>query len=134
MPSMNRVFLAGNLTHDPELKQTTTGQSVTDLGVAINERYRNRDGEEVERTCFTDVVVWGKRAEACKQYLAKGAPVLVEGTLQQDRWETEDGQKHSKIRIRALRVQFLNRPESANGNGNGGGAEASSGTEENMPF
>ena len=134
MPSMNRVFLAGNLTRDPELKQTNTGQAVSDLGLAINERYRNRDGEEVERTCFADVVVWGKQAEACQQYLVKGAPLLVEGTLQQDRWETEDGQKHNKIRIRALRVQFLNRPESANGNGNGGVAETSAETEQNMPF
>ena len=138
MPSMNRVFLAGNLTRDPELRKTTAGQSVSDLGLAVNERYRNPDGEEVERTCFIEVVVWDKPAEACQQYLTKGSPVLVEGKLQQNRWETDDGQKHSKIRIQATRVQFLNR---SNGNGNGEtpaeaapaeGAPAES--EENMPF
>lgn len=126
MTSMNRVFLAGNLTRDPELRQTNTGQSVSDLGLAVNERYRNRDGEDVERTCFADVVVWGKQAEVCHQHLAKGAPVLVEGKLQQDRWETEDGQKHSKMRIRATKVQFLNRAK-----GNGGAAAE---TDENLPL
>jgi len=112
---MNRVFLAGNLTRDPELKQTNSGMAVTDLGVAVNERYKNRNGEQVERVCFTDVVVWGRQAETCTQYLTKGAPVLVEGSLQLDRWENADGQPRSKMRVRANRVQFIGRGHNADG-------------------
>jgi single-strand DNA-binding protein len=104
---MNRVFLAGNLTRDPELKQTGSGLSVADLGLAVNERYKNRNGEQVERVCFADIVVWGRQAETCTQYLAKGAAVLVEGSLQLDRWENADGQPRSKMRVRANRVQFI---------------------------
>ncbi len=107
MSSMNRVFLAGNLTRDPELKQTNSGMAVADLGLAVNERYKNRNGEQVERVCFTDIVVWGRQAETCTMYLTKGAGVLVEGSLQLDRWETSDGQPRSKMRVRADRVQFL---------------------------
>ncbi|MBT3295513.1 MAG: single-stranded DNA-binding protein [Verrucomicrobia bacterium] len=109
MSSMNRVFLAGNLTRDPELKQTGTGMAVADLGVAVNDNYKNRNGEEVERVCFADVVVWGRQAETCSQYLAKGAAVLVEGSLQLDRWENAEGQPRSKMKIRANRVQFIGR-------------------------
>jgi single-strand DNA-binding protein len=106
---MNRVFLAGNLTRDPELKQTNSGMAVADLGVAVNERYKNRNGEQVERVCFADIVVWGRQAETCSQYLAKGAAVLVEGSLQFDRWENADGQPRSKMKVRANRVQFIGR-------------------------
>lgn len=109
MSSVNRVFLLGNLTRDPELRETASGMPVTDLGLAVNETYRNKDGEQVETTCFTDVVVWGRRAEACTQYLSKGAPVMVEGRLQLDTWEAEGGEKRSRIRVRADRVQFLGR-------------------------
>ncbi|MDP6630117.1 MAG: single-stranded DNA-binding protein [Kiritimatiellia bacterium] len=112
MSSMNRVFLAGNLTRDPELKQTNSGMAVADLGVAINDHYKNRNGEQVERVCFTDVVVWGRQAETCTQYLTKGAPVLVEGRLQLDRWENADGQPRSKMRVCANRVQFIGRGHS----------------------
>jgi len=109
MSSVNRVFLLGNLTRDPDLRQTPSGMSVTDLGVAVNEKYRNKAGEEVETTCYADVVVWGRQAETCTQYLTKGAPIMVEGRLQLDKWETENGEKRSRIRVRADRVQFLGR-------------------------
>ena len=109
MSSMNRVFLAGNLTRDPEIKQTSSGLTVADLGIAVSEKYKNRDGEAVERVCFADVVVWGRQAETCEQYLTKGAAVLVEGRLQLDRWETPDGQPRSKMRVCAQRVQFIGR-------------------------
>lgn len=109
MSSVNRVFLLGNLTRDPDLRQTPSGIPVTDLGLAVNDKYRNKAGEEVETTCFTDVVVWGRRAEACTQYLAKGDPVMVEGRLQFDAWETEAGEKRSRLRVKADRVQFLKR-------------------------
>jgi single-strand DNA-binding protein len=108
MGAMNRVFLMGNLTREPALR-TTPGGAVSDLGVAVSEKYRNKAGEVVETTCFADVVVWGKQAELCSQYLTKGAPVLVEGRLQLDQWQTENGEKRSRLRVRADRVQFLGR-------------------------
>lgn len=106
MPSANIVIICGNLTRDPEVRAVPNGQTVCDMGLAINESYKNKAGELVESTVFVDVVAWGKTAENCGQYLRKGAPVLVEGRLQLDTWE-KDGQKRSKLRARADRVQFL---------------------------
>ncbi len=136
MSSMNRVFLMGNLTRDPELKRLPSGDAVTDLGIAINETYRNRSGETVEKTCFADVVVWGRTAENCEQYLCKGAPVLVEGGLQLDQWDTSDGQKRSKLRIRARRVQFLwsSRSNNARPPQPAAVSKAASNADEPLPF
>jgi single-strand DNA-binding protein len=116
MPSMNRVYLMGNITRDPECRQTPSGISVADLRLAVSEKYKNRSGENVETVCFADIVVWGRQAETCAQYLSKGSPILVEGRLQFDEWE-KDGQKHSKLRVRADRVQFMGKPENRESNG-----------------
>jgi len=109
MASLNRVFLAGNLTRDPEVRYTPAGAAVADLRLASTRVYTT-EGQRKEETCFIDVVVWGKPAEACREYLSKGSPVLVEGILQFDQWQTEGGEKRSRHRIRADRVQFLGRP------------------------
>ena len=109
MASMNKVLLMGNVTRNPEVKRTTSGSSVLDLGVAVSENYRGKDGKTVETTCFADVVVWGRQAESCAQYLSKGSPVMVEGRLQLDQWETDSGEKRSKLKIHAQRIQFLGR-------------------------
>ncbi len=116
---MNRVFLLGNLTRDPQVRQTPSGQAVTDLGVAVSETYRNKAGELVESVCFADVVVWGRQAETCGQYLKKGAPVIVEGRLQLDQWQTDQGEKRSRLRVRADRVRFLGRGRAADAVGPG---------------
>lgn len=110
MADVNRVFLAGNLTRDPEVRYTPSGTAVADLGLAINERYKSKDGTWEEKTVFVDVVVWGRQAETSGEYLYKGSPVLVEGRLQLDQWENQQGEKRSKIRVRADRVQFLGSP------------------------
>jgi len=110
MGSMNRVFLMGNVTRDLELRHTPSGTAVADMGLAVSESYRNKSGETVESTCFVDVVVWARQAETCAEYLAKGSAVMVEGSLQYDKWETENGEKRSRIRVRANRVQFVGRP------------------------
>ena len=109
MASLNRVFLAGNLTRDPEVRYTPSGAAVADLRLASTRIYTT-DGQRKEETCFIDVVVWGKPAEACREYLSKGSPLLVEGILQFDQWQTESGEKRSRHRVRADRVQFLGRP------------------------
>lgn len=107
MNSMNHVFLMGNLTRDPEKRVTPGGQAVSELGLAVSDNYKDKDGKMIERACFADIVVWGKTAENCAQFLKKGAPVLVEGKLQFDQWQTDAGEKRSKLRIRANRVQFI---------------------------
>jgi single-strand DNA-binding protein len=128
MGSLNRVYLMGNLTREVEMRSTPSGMAVADLGVAVNERYRNKEGQEVEKTCFADVVVWGRQAETCERYLAKGSGVLVEGRLQLDRWSTEAGEKRSRLRVRADRVQFVGRPR-GNGVEPGAGLVSPSGSE-----
>lgn len=117
MNSMNQVFLMGNLTRDPEKRVTPGGQSVSELGLAVNDNYKDKEGKVVERACFADIVVWGRIAETCAQYLKKGSPVLVEGRLQYDQWNTESGEKRSKLRVRANRVQFLQRAPAKDGPG-----------------
>ncbi|MCF7854718.1 MAG: single-stranded DNA-binding protein [Candidatus Pacebacteria bacterium] len=108
MSSLNKVFLMGNLTRDPELRQTPGGASVCTFGIAVNRRYKTSQGEDREETCFVDIETWGRQAETCHQHLRKGAPALVEGRLQQDRWEDkETGQARSRLLVRALQVQFL---------------------------
>jgi single-strand DNA-binding protein len=109
MTGFNRVVLMGNLTRDPEVRHIPSGTPVADLGLATNEVFKNSAGEQVERTCFVDIVTWGRQAETCGQYLSKGAPVLVEGRLQLDQWQTGEGERRSRLRVRADRVKFLPR-------------------------
>jgi len=106
MSSLNRVFVMGNLTKDPEVKSLGSGQVVADLRLAISDSYVNKKGEKIETVCYVDVATWGREAENCKQYLHKGSPVFVEGRLQLDTWE-KDGQKRSKLKIKADHVEFL---------------------------
>ena len=120
MASYNRVMLMGNLTRNPELRYTPSGSAVADLGMAVNESFKNKSGETVEQTCFVDVVVWGRQAETASEYLQKGSPVFVEGRLQFDQWESQQGEKRSKLRVRAERVQFL-----SSGGGAGGASTGS---------
>ena len=115
MGSMNHVFLMGNLTRDPAVRRTPSGEAGSDLGLAGSEQYTNKAGEKTESVCFADIVVWGRQAEACGQYLSKGSPIVVEGKLQLDQWQTEAGEKRSRLRVRAMRVQFLGRPKNAVG-------------------
>jgi single-strand DNA-binding protein len=111
MANLNRVFLMGNLTRDPELRYTPGGTAVTNLRMAVNRRYRTQAGELKEETAFITVVTWGKQAEACTQFLTKGKPVFVEGRLQMRSWETPEGQKRNMLEVRASRVQFLGKTQ-----------------------
>ena len=116
MASFNKVILMGNLTRDPEVRQAPSGAKVADLGLAVSETWRDKaTGQSKEVTCFVDVVVWDKLAELCQQYLAKGRPVLVEGRLQMDEWKNQQGEKRSKLRVRADTVKFLGSPQKRDG-------------------
>ncbi len=108
MSSYNKVFLVGNLTRDPELRSLSSGASVCKLTLAVDREFTTAQGESREEVCFVDVEVWGRQAESCEAFLRKGAPALVEGRLQQDRWEDrETGIMRSRLLVHAERVQFL---------------------------
>lgn len=108
MAGVNRVFLLGNLTRDPELRYTANGYAVAGFGIAVNRKYK-QDNEWKEEACFIDVTVWGKQAESCSEYLHKGSSAFIEGRLNFRSWETEQGQKRNKLEVVATNVQFLSR-------------------------
>jgi single-strand DNA-binding protein len=99
--------MIGNLTRDPELRQTRGGTSIAQLGVAVNESFKDASGQWQERANFFDVTVWGAQADNCAQYLEMGRVGCVVGKLRQERWEAEDGSQRSKVVIVAERVVFL---------------------------
>jgi single-strand DNA-binding protein len=107
MIEVNKVFLSGRLTQDPELRYTPSGVAVTTLRLAVNTTFFSKESEKREEVCYINVNVWRKRAEACVQYLRKGSPLFVEGRLQSRSWETQDGQKRTAIEVQSDRVQFL---------------------------
>ncbi|MBI4654777.1 MAG: single-stranded DNA-binding protein [Nitrospirae bacterium] len=106
------MILIGNLTKDPEVRYTPQGTSVCNFRIAVNRKYKQGD-EVKEDVSFINVVVFGKQADTCGQYLNKGSAVLVDGRLQERRWETEDGQKRSKYEVVAQTVRFLSKKGSA---------------------
>lgn len=121
MASFNKVMLMGNLTRDPEMRYIPSGQPVTSFTIAVNRNYNSQSGEKKEEVSFIRVVVWGRMAEVCNEYLKKGNPVFVEGRLQSRSWEAQDGTKRSTLEVIAQTVQFLPR-----------GSKAGSSTEPSM--
>ena len=109
MASLNKVMLIGNLTRDPELRYTPSGTAVAELGLAVNREY-TKDGQRVKDVCFIDVTTWTATAENCAKYLSKGSPLFVEGRLHMDSWENKQGEKRTKLKVVAERVQFLGSP------------------------
>ena len=120
MSSFNKVILLGNLTRDPEVRYTPNGSAVASFALAVNRKYKQ--GEETkEEVSYIDIVVFGKQAENCGQYLNKGDAALIEGRLQQRRWDDkESGQKRSKVEVAAQSVTFMPKRSQA-GSGQGGG-------------
>jgi single-strand DNA-binding protein len=122
MPALNRVFLMGNLTRDPEMRQTNSGLAICSFRIAMNRKFRSADGQDREEVCFVDIDTFARQAETCHRYLSKGRPVLVDGRLQMDEWEDrESGRKMSRLKVIGERVQFLG------GGGGGGGGDGDSG-------
>jgi single-strand DNA-binding protein len=159
---MNRVFLMGNVTRDPELRYISNGSAVTEIGLAINDRRKSSTGEWVEETTFVDITLWGRTAEIAGEYVTKGAPLLIEGRLKLDMWE-KDGKKNSKLRVVGDRMHLIgsrggnrsegsqaggrnqgnqnsnsqNQKDQSGGYDTGGGFGATStagGTEDDIPF
>lgn len=127
MSDLNKVFLLGRLTRDPELRYMPSGAPVTSFGLAINRVYTGQDGQRKEDATFIDIEAFSKTAELCSQYLSKGRQVLIEGRLKFRSWESQDGQKRSKLNVVAERVTFLG------GRGQDGGGQGKPGAKEEEP-
>jgi len=138
--SFNKVILIGNLTKDPEIRYTPSGTAVANFRLAVNHKYKQGDDLR-EEVCYIDIVVFGKQAETCGQYLSKGQSVIIDGRLQERRWETEDGQKRSKHEVVGQSVRFMPKrgeaagvaPRSVAPSEGGSGPDPSGGDQE-VPF
>ena len=123
MASYNRVVLVGNLTRDVDIRYLQSGNAVCDIGLAVNDRRKTANGEWVDETTFVDITLWGRTAEVASEYLSKGSPVLIEGRLKLDQWES-DGQKRSKLKVVGEKMQMLsNRGGGGGGSSQGGGGK-----------
>ena len=106
MANLNKVFLMGNLTRDPELRYTPSGSPVCEFGMAINRSYKTAAGEQRDEVCFVDIVMWGRRGVVISEYFTKGKPIFIEGRLQYDSWDTAEGRR-SRLRVVADNFEFL---------------------------
>jgi single-strand DNA-binding protein len=121
MPNLNRVMLMGNLTRDPELRYTPSNTAVANIGLAVNRRWRNQQGEQQEEVTFIDCEAWGRTAEVINQYLRKGRPIFIEGRLRLDQWQDKDGQNRSKLKVVVDSFEFIDSRSDAGGPPSGGG-------------
>ncbi|MBT65487.1 MAG: single-stranded DNA-binding protein [Puniceicoccaceae bacterium] len=136
MASFNKVILMGNLTRDPETRVTVNGLTICKLGLAVSRVFSTKDGERREETTFVDIDAFGKQAEVITKYFRKGKPILVEGRLKLDQWETNEGQKRSKLGVVLENFQFVggrDDNDSSGGSGSGGSAASSGGYEQSSP-
>ena len=120
MASFNRVILMGNLTRDPELRYTPSGSAVCEFGLAMNRSYKTSSGEQRDETCFVDVTMWGRRGEVISEYFTKGRPILIEGRLKYDSWESAEGRR-SKLVVVAENFEFVGGRQDGGGGGRQGG-------------
>ena len=117
MANINRVVLVGNLTRDPELRQTPSGTSVCGLRIAVNTRRKDSSGQWTEKPNYFDITVWGQQGENCAQYLSKGRPVAIDGRLEWREWDAQDGTKRQAVEVIADTVQFLGGRGEGSGDG-----------------
>ena len=138
--SINRVTISGNLTRDPELRSTSSGMAVLKLGVAVNDRRKNQSsGEWEDVPNFVDVTIFGARAEALSRFLSKGQKVAIDGKLRWSQWETQQGDKRSKLEVIADEVEFMStRGEGGSSGGatfgSGGDSAPAADSDEEIPF
>jgi single-strand DNA-binding protein len=131
MAYLNKVFLIGNLTRDPELRVTPKGTAICQFGIAVNRQFKDESGATRDETTFVDIEAWGKQGELVSKYLTKGSLAMVEGRLKLDQWEDKtSGQKRSKIKVVLDNVQFLS---TRGGGGGGPGASAGEGIDQTSP-
>jgi len=122
MASFNKVILMGNLTRDPELRVTPKGTAVCQIGLAVNSTYKDKEGNSKEEVTFVDVDVFGRQAEVIAKYMSKGRPILIEGRLKLDSWESKEGEKRSKLKVVLENFQFVGSRGDSGGDSGGGSA------------
>ncbi len=123
MAYLNKVFLIGNLTRDPELRVTPKGTAICQFGIAVNRQFKDESGATRDETTFVDIEAWGKQGELVSKYLTKGSLAMIEGRLKLDQWEDKtSGQKRSKLKVVLDNVQFLSTKGGSGGGGGGGNA------------
>ena len=115
MANFNKVLLMGNLTRDPQLSYLPSPTAVVEFGLAINRKWKSKDGEQKEDTCFIDCQAFGRTAETINKYLSKGRPIFVEGRLKFDSWTAQDGSKRSKHRVTVENFQFMGSAQAGTG-------------------
>ena len=124
MPSLNRVMLMGNITRDPELRVLpTSNTSVVNIGIAVNRRWRNQQGEQQEEVTFVDCEAFGKTAEVINQYFRKGNPIFIEGRLKLDQWQDKEGHNRSKLKVVVENFQFIDSKADRAANGGSSAGE-----------
>ena len=137
MSSFNKVILMGNLTRDPELRSLPSGTTVVNFGLAVSERWKDKTtGEQREEVCFVDVDAFGRQGEVVNEYFSKGKPILVEGRLRFRQWETDSGEKRSKLSVTLDRFSFVGSRQDSefqDGDSSTGGAIATA-TDDDIPF
>ena len=138
MAYLNKVFLIGNLTRDPELRVTPKGTAICQFALAVNRQFKDESGQTRDETAFIDIEAWGKQGELVSKYLTKGSPAMVEGRLKLDQWEDKtSGQKRSKLKVVLENVQFLSSRGGAGGGAPGGpeegGGDPAGPSERNVP-
>jgi len=131
--NINVVVVTGNLTADPELRNTPGGTSVCKLRIAVNTSRKTAEGNWEEKPNYFDVTVWGAQGEACASYLRKGRPVAINGRLDWHEWTTQEGQKRQSVEIIASTVQFLGSRDGSGGGGNGNGGGLTGGGGSDLP-
>lgn len=135
---LNKVQIIGHLGKDPEMRYTPSGKPVTTFSVAVSRSWNAADGERHNETEWFNVVAWSTLAETCKQYLAKGQRVYIEGRLQTRRWDDKEGQKHTSVEIVASEMIMLDRRDSNSGGQESDTASSESGAaaaaEDEFPF
>lgn len=132
--SINRVSITGNLTRDPELRKSKSGNAVLSMGVAVNDRRKNQQtGEWEDKPNFIDCTMFGSRAESVSRYLSKGSKVAIDGKLDQQSWEDSEGNRRTKICVIVDNLEFMSKGEGGNSGGAGGGSQAGL-YDEDCPF
>ncbi|MEO0793928.1 MAG: single-stranded DNA-binding protein [Verrucomicrobiota bacterium] len=119
MASFNKVILMGNMVADPEMRVTPGGMSICKFTLAVNRQFTTKEGEQREEVAYVDVDAFGRSAETISKYLSKGNPILVEGRLRQDKWETPQGEKRSKLMVVCESFKFVGGRESSESSGGG---------------
>ena len=127
MASFNKVILMGNITRTPELRSLPSGTQLADITLAVNENYTDKSGNKQESTHFVEVTFWGKQAELICRWKKQGDPLLIEGSLKQEKWvDKESGKNRSKLKVHGVSCTFLNRGTGEGGGGGGGGGRSES--------